>query len=270
MRLIKVVCSAAVLVACLTPGARADVWNKKTILTFSAPVQVPGTMLPSGTYVFKLADLTGNRHVVQIFDKDERHIYRTILAIPDSRLKPTDKPVVLFSERPAGSPQAVKAWFYPGESIGNEFVYPRNQAMRIAKETHQSVLSMDEPPKLDATDAERMDSMRGATVRRVDENGQSPTVATDRGVEAPRAAVTGRTASTATNSDARLKNGSSARVGGDARNKAVGTSGQADSTASRRRLPQTASKLPMFELLSGLALAAGLGVRCIRRLSAGR
>ena len=112
-------------------------WNKKTFLTFSGPVQVPGVTLPAGTYTFKLADLTGNRHVVQIFDKDEKKIYTTILAIPDQRLEPSDKPVVLFSERPAGTPQAIKAWFYPGETIGNEFVYPKSQAIRIAKATHQ-------------------------------------------------------------------------------------------------------------------------------------
>src|SRR5213592_3638417 len=119
MRVLKAVCCAAALVALLAPGVRADEWNKKTFLTFSGPVQVPGATLPAGTYTFKLADLNGNRHVVQIFDKDEKKIYTTILAIPDQRLEPSDKPVVLFSERAAGTPQAIKAWFYPGETIGN-------------------------------------------------------------------------------------------------------------------------------------------------------
>jgi hypothetical protein len=243
MRLMKAVCSAAALVACLAPGARADVWNKKTILTFSGPVQVPGTTLPAGTYVFKLADLTGNRHVVQIFDKDEKRIYRTILAIPDQRLEPSDKPVILFSERPAGSPQAVRAWFYPGETIGNEFVYPRNQAMQIAKQTHQSVLAMDDQPGANATDADQMNSMKGAAVSRIDENGQSTTVATEQRADAQAPS---------------------------ADNTAVGTSGETpDTTAksrtnARTRLPQTASNLTMFEVLSGLMLLGGLGVRRVR------
>ena len=122
MRFVKTVCCAVALAACLAPGARADEWNKKTILTFSGPVQIPGATLSAGTYVFKLADLASNRHVVQVFDKDEKKIYATILAIPDQKLEPSDKPVVMFSERPAGVPQAVKAWFYPGETTGNEFV----------------------------------------------------------------------------------------------------------------------------------------------------
>ena len=172
MRVVKTLSCAAALVALLAPGARADEWNKKTILTFSGPVQIPGATLPGGTYVFKLADLQSNRHVIQVFDKDEKKIYGTILAIPDQRLEPSDKPVVLFSERPAGTPQAVRAWFYPGDTIGNEFVYPKAQAMKIAKETHQSVLAMDEDTK-STTDEQRMDSMKSAKVSRVDENGQA-------------------------------------------------------------------------------------------------
>src|ERR1043165_7500784 len=126
MRLIKTLCCAAALTALLAPNARADEWNKKTILTFSGPVQIPGATLAAGTYVFKLADLNGNRHVVQVFDQTGKKVYGTILAIPDGRLEPTSKPIVLFAERPANTPQAIKSWFYPGDRIGNEFVYPRN------------------------------------------------------------------------------------------------------------------------------------------------
>src|SRR5947208_16722708 len=115
MRVLKAVCVASVLTLWLAPGVRADQWNKKTILTFSGPVQIPGATLPAGSYVFKLADLSGNRHVVQVFDKDEKKIFATILAIPNERLEVKDDPVVMFAERPAGSPQAVQVWFYPGE-----------------------------------------------------------------------------------------------------------------------------------------------------------
>src|SRR5262245_50744023 len=177
MRLVKSLCCAAALAVCLAPGARADEWNKKTILTFSGPVQIPGATLPAGTYVFKLADLDGNRHVVQVFDKDEKKIYSTILAIPDQKLEPSDKPVVMFAERPAGTPQAVRAWFYPGDTIGNEFVYPRNQAMTIARETHQSVLSMDETSNATTTDDQRRETMKTASVSRVDETQAATTTA---------------------------------------------------------------------------------------------
>src|SRR5712664_2501397 len=151
MRVLKCLCGAAALTMLLAPSARADEWNKKTILTFSGPVQIPGATLPTGTYVFKLADIAGNRHVVQVFDKDERKIFTTMLAIPNERLEPSDKPVILFSERASGSPQAVKVWYYPGDRIGNEFVYPKSQAMRIARETHQRVLAMNDEPSASNT-----------------------------------------------------------------------------------------------------------------------
>src|ERR1700730_6673432 len=133
MRVLKCLCCASALTLLLAPGARADEWDKKTILTFSGPVQIPGATLPAGTYVFKLADLSGNRHVVQVFDKGEKRIISTMMAIPRQRINPSDKPVVLFSERPTGSPQAIRVWYYPGETIGNEFVYPKSQAIAIAK-----------------------------------------------------------------------------------------------------------------------------------------
>src|SRR5689334_8859792 len=142
MRVVKALCCAAAITAFVAPAAHADDWNKKTILTFSGPVQVPGATLPAGSYVFKLADLQGNRHVVQVFDKSESKLFTTVLAIPNDRLEPADDPLILFAERPTGSPQAVKVWFYPGDRIGNEFVYPKKQAMAIAKANHTSVLGV--------------------------------------------------------------------------------------------------------------------------------
>src|SRR5437899_1141922 len=171
MRALTAVCCATAFTLLFASGARADEWNKKTILTFSGPVQIPGATLPTGTYVFKLADIPGNRHVVQVFDKDEKKIYTTLLAIPNQRLEPSDKPVILFSERASGSPQAVKVWYYPGETIGNEFVYPKAQAMRIAKETHQSVLSTNDETPTITSDADRTSSMKSAKLGRFDQAG---------------------------------------------------------------------------------------------------
>jgi hypothetical protein len=92
MSVLKAVICATAMTVALAPSARADEWNKKTILTFSGPVQIPGATLPAGSYVFKLADIPGNRHVVQVFDKDEKKIYTTMLAIPNERLEPSTNP----------------------------------------------------------------------------------------------------------------------------------------------------------------------------------
>ncbi len=126
------------------PKAKADARNHKTIVTFSAPVEVPGVgqhTLPAGTYVFKLLDSPSDRHIVQIFNEREDHVFTTILAIPNYRLRTTGKTVMTFRERPAGEPEALKAWFYPGREWGEEFVYEKSKAIQLAKEVNEPVLS---------------------------------------------------------------------------------------------------------------------------------
>lgn len=125
--------------ALLAPAARADEWNKKTILTVNESIQVPNKVLPPGTYVMKLLDSPSNRHIVQIYDKDEQHLQTTVLAIPNYRLEPTGKTQFQFWETPPGQPKALRAWFYPGDNFGQEFAYPKSEAMQIASATHQTV-----------------------------------------------------------------------------------------------------------------------------------
>jgi hypothetical protein len=142
------VCFIGLIGAVASPGARADDWDKKTTVTFSGPVEIPGvhltgwSVLPAGTYVFKVLDSQSDRHIVQIFSKDEKTIYATILAIPNYRLKATSKTVITFRERPAGEPEALRAWFYPGRNWGEEFVYPKAKAIELAKSTNTPVLFM--------------------------------------------------------------------------------------------------------------------------------
>jgi hypothetical protein len=107
----------------LTSNARADQWDKKTIVTFSEDVEVPGQILPAGTYVFKLANSISNRHIVQIWNGDESQILATIMTVPNTRFETPDETIFQFDERPANSPMAVKVWFYPGNSAGEEFIY---------------------------------------------------------------------------------------------------------------------------------------------------
>ena len=126
------------------PSAKADEWNRKTTVTFSAPVEVPGVgaqILPAGTYVFKILDSPSDRHIVQIFNQAEDHVYTTILAIPNYRMRATGKTVMTFKERAEGQPEAIRAWFYPGREWGEEFVYPKSRAVELAKIVNEPVLA---------------------------------------------------------------------------------------------------------------------------------
>lgn len=126
--------------------AKGGQWDKATTVTFSQPVELPNIILPAGTYVFRLLDSPGNRHVVQVFNKEETHLYATILAIPNNRLTPTDKTMMPFEERPAGMPEAMHAWFYPGDNFGQEFVYPKARATELARVTNEPVLGAEIQP----------------------------------------------------------------------------------------------------------------------------
>jgi hypothetical protein len=147
MKKINVI-AAMLLCFAATGILSADAWNKRTKVTFSGPVQVPAAhsrdgvvSLPAGSYIFRLDDSHASRHTVQVTNERGNRVYTTILAIPDYRLNATSKTVMYFSERPAGSPQAIKSWFYPGDNFGHRFVYPKAKAVQIAAETKQPVPS---------------------------------------------------------------------------------------------------------------------------------
>ena len=210
------------LCAFVVPTAKADDWNRKTVITFSGPVEVPGVgqhNLPAGTYVFKILNSQSDRHIVQIFNQDETQVLTTILAIPNYRLHATDKTVITFRERPAGEPEALRAWFYPGREWGEEFVYAKSRAIELAKETNEPVLAT--PVELDAAPIETLNT---APVEAVAPTGEPVELA--QVVEPPPA-------------DAPM---------------AAATQPAADP------LPQTASSLPMIALIGLMMIGAGLAL----------
>jgi hypothetical protein len=130
----------------MTTGARADVWNKKTILTVNQPIQVEDTYLEPDTYVFKLLDSQSDRHIVQIFNRDENRVIKTVLAIPNYRLEPTGDSRFMFYETPPGTARAMRAWFYPGDNYGQEFRYPKQLRQIAMLSTPKLINPPPEPP----------------------------------------------------------------------------------------------------------------------------
>jgi hypothetical protein len=172
-------CLSLVVLAVQT-RAKADEWNHKTIMTFDEPFEVPGVgaqTLPAGTYVFKLLDSASDRHIVQIFNQAEDHVFTTILAIPNYRLRSTGKTVLTFRERGEGQPEAIHAWFYPGHEWGEEFVYPKTRALELAKIVNEPVLAT--PIELPAP----VEALKTAPVIAVKPTGEE--VAVEEVVQAP-------------------------------------------------------------------------------------
>lgn len=284
---IAAVLVAAVLVA-FSMNVRAQDLNpqEKTYLTFSGPVELPGMTLPAGTYTFKLADTPG-RNVVQVLSQDEQTLHGQFLFVQANRTEPTGETVVTFRETAEGATPAVQYWYYPGEAIGKEFVYPKDQAMRIAARTNSTVLSVDgeigPEASVSSVDAQgnvtpwEREQQRGAQAAAGQGNAEVQTPSPDAAAPAQPSAAAG---SLAGNRGAQTEQ--TADVTAETRNDqtnvtrseqtAVGTSGadtsanaQAEGQFAGNELPRTASPLALTGLIGLLSLVGGVGVRALRR-----
>ena len=130
--LVSMICGAAVALVLGAPRARADEWNKRTVLTVNQPLQVTDRVLEPGKYVFELLNSQSNRFTVQIFNGDQTHIIATVFAIPSYRLEPAPKSTFTFWETPPGTARALRDWYYPGDTIGREFPYPQHPKVLTA------------------------------------------------------------------------------------------------------------------------------------------
>jgi hypothetical protein len=134
--------------------AHADPWDQASTITFSEPIQIPGQVLPAGTYLFKVASGDSDRNTVQIFNADRTVLYATLQTISTERREPTGDTAVTFAEQGAGRPEVLLKWFYPGRDIGNEFLYSKEKEKELAKDSQQTVVANQHPaPRSDTPEA---------------------------------------------------------------------------------------------------------------------
>jgi hypothetical protein len=271
--------AAAVLLTSAMAAAQGQVVeNRLTNVTFSAPVSIPGHTLPAGTYHFQLADSNANRNIVQIFDNDNK-LVATMLAVPARRNEAQGDPVITFKETRSDLPPAVHYWYYAGESTGSELVYPRSQAMEIARASGEPVMATD-------TESNESNDLKNSKITKVnpnDANAQPSTTQPDT-TTAPQQSTqptstpvtTAPTASTTTTEQPSRTTTAPTTTAPQATTptttaeqrtpptsqpETVGTSGR----HSAKSLPKTASNLPEIGLIGLIALSAGLGMRYTRK-----
>ena len=128
--------------AIILPAARADEYDQASQLTFSQPVQIPGRVLPAGTYWFVLADTSiANRNIIHIFNSDRSTLYATVSTITAERAQSSDHTALTFAERDSTQPSAILDWFYPGRKTGHEFLYAAQDEKELASANHQIVVA---------------------------------------------------------------------------------------------------------------------------------
>jgi hypothetical protein len=260
-------CAALLLVAFSPRFVRADQWDKRTVVSFSDTVQVPGTTLPAGTYVFKLAESSAERFVVQVFNEREDHIFATLLAIPDYHMTTPEKTIISFYEAPPGQPEPIKAWFYPGDNLGREFVYSKSEAALIAQAGNQAVQTGE--PTAVALNARTQDLPAASPVQSTAaaEPAASQETTTDdtHAAEPVPAQVAAQPEpqpqheSIAPNDDT-----TSASTAAEDQPSQPAQDGAAPANPDTTSLPATGSELPMVALIGLLSIAGAVAIRAAR------
>ena len=268
---------ALLVVLTLNVAAQQPDTRDRTIMTFSSAVELPGMRLEPGTYVFRLAD-TASRNVIQVLDKDEKDMLGQWLFVSAERPEVTGDTVVTFRETSAASTPAVQFWYYPGEKIGKEFIYPKDQALRIAQRTGATVQTEDGPVTAEAQASIATDSAPAAeaTVAAdasvVDGPGLPETQTTTTGISGSGRSETEVVGTSGRNeTEVSGTSGSGDQVAVDSNVRQESTVAQNDTNRDSNRdagavseLPATASPLALSGLLGLLSLVGAAGIRSFR------
>jgi len=227
MTIKRVILAAAVLTvfgALAAAPVRGETFDKRTVFSFNRPISVPGVTLPAGDYMFRIVDTDTGRKVIQVLSGDGRTPYAMLHSIPDIRVEASANPEVRFMETAKGKPSAVKTWWYPHERIGYEFIYPKDQARKLAEETHEPVLTTQ-------VETTKVEETRTAELARIEPAGIETPVPV---VAEPEPIVPAGVVQEGTLADARTE------------------------------LPVTATGIPTLGLLGALALGFAAGLRVWR------
>jgi hypothetical protein len=254
----------ATVLSASAPAAAQTPLNKPVYFTFSNPVSLPSVTLPAGRYLFQLASSQVQRNIIMVYSGDGAMYYGTFMTIPDQYATfggtPPNSPEIRFMEAASGSPTPVRSYYYPGERTGYEFVYPRQQALKLAKAASEPVLTTAEDVS--------GNQMTNTELSRVDKTGKD-LPADGQTANATENAAAGATAST--NAANRTAQGEIATnvpplAPAPGVNDSTAVTQSANAAPARTRLPQTASRAPLVLLYGVLALALGLGLRRRGRL----
>lgn len=257
----------AVLVSLAPPLTLADEYDKKTVVTFDQPTEVPGIVLQPGKYVIKLLNSSSNRHIAEIMNEKMDHLYALTFTAAAERLNRGDKTILTFYEGGNGRPQAIRRWFWPGDTNGQEFVYPKDQAAKIAAATNQTVAVGTLPTVKESGQSLTPDNANALTSQSQDESKPAAAPLAARADEAEAAPAPAPPVVIAQNTPPQTPRAQTAQAADttESNSPAVPSSATSSETKSDTTLPQTASNLPLIGAIGIVSLAAALLIFSVRR-----
>ena len=258
--------AVTVFVCLMAAPVSAQPLDKRTLFTFSGPVTLPGITLGAGQYLFRLADPNSSSKVVQVLNAEGTKSYGLFFTIPAERLEPASSPEVRFMETASGTPAAIRTWWYPGERTGYEFIFPKDQARRLAAGASQPVLTTD----AQTTTTEQTNT---AELSRVGSSGQVTDVSAS-AAPTPAAPIGTIQEGTIASSSLSIATPSIPAVGAPVATSAASPQAVADGTSSqtssaqagsaravRTALPRTASRLPLVAMVGTVSLLTAASLR---------
>ena len=269
-RVFGLACAVTVSVCLMAAPVAAQPLDKRTLFTFSAPVALPGVTLPAGQYLFRLADSNTSAKVVQVLNADGTKPYGLFFAIAAERLEPASSPELRFMETASGMPAAIRTWWYPGERSGYEFIFPKEQARRLAMGASQPVLTTDaQTTTTEQTNTAEL-SRVGSSGQETDVNASAaPTAAAPTGTT-QEGTIASSSLSIATPSIPAIGSAPAAPSTASAPTSAGRTattqtgSPQTGSVRARTELPRTASQLPLVAMLGTVTLLSAASLHTWR------
>jgi hypothetical protein len=241
--------------AALHPTLKADEYDRKTVISISQPLEVPGVVLPPGTYVMKLLNSSSNRHIVQFMNERQNRQMALTFAVPAERIRPAEKTLLTMYEGAQGSPQALRTWYYPGDTVGQEFLYPHKQAVRISERDNVKVPEIESTEKKSVT--ETAAAVTPAEPVQTETRDESVLIARAEPAPEPIPAP-------APEPQAAPEPQTPPVTVAQAEPPAPAAQSEAVSTSSDS-LPKTAGSGPLAALIGGLSFVLAFGIRKLRR-----
>jgi len=247
-------------VMCLAPQAtKADDYDKKTVVTFDQPTEVPGIVLQPGKYVIKLLNSSSNRHIAEVMNERMDHLYALTFTTAAERLSPIreseNKKILTFYEGKNGQPQAIRQWFWPGDTIGQEFLYPKNQAAKIAANTGEKVAEGNLPTRAESGQNLTPDNANGITLQSSNEAKPAATPFTANAAEPASPAAPTVIAQNTPPPAPQTQPAPPADT----------TPSTSTASSSDKTLPQTASNLPLIGVIGLISLALAVFMAFVKR-----
>jgi hypothetical protein len=134
-----------VLAAGLSPLSAAAFTGAAHTFTVSEPTEIPGATLRPGTYTIHVVDHLSERYIVAI-DALKGRMHSTFLAIENPEVpKPSAPGRVVWPNAPSkvGDKEYLRGWLFRGEPAVLEFVFPKSDAVALARSNDAQVPAID-------------------------------------------------------------------------------------------------------------------------------